>query len=520
MKKIIALVCMLNLILISCKKASLSEISSSSSALIPVNDIDDKIHQALLSTGSFNWNEASPQLIWSALAQSDHVLSVGFSINGFIVDESNISQIDIHDQEWQKAKQHLLEDILQSEKALHPEMEMKDLQPWEEEVLPVVDVYVRNPRTIQLLRDRSNIRYAEPLGYEPGGVGMNKAIENETDHALTSSSGCGSNVAAGGLQSLSDYLNILPNASQSWNMSYHGIQKAWTKSSGSGIKIFIIDTGGEFDQENLGSTFNQGYSRNRTVEKIVTLPQDRFLGIPIGSVETPDDGCGHGTAMAGACAGPRGTDGNTVGVAYNCNLVTCRAAADVYLDESRESKGVADAFTNAANRADVRIISMSLGRLTNSSQITDAILYAYGKGKMIFCAAGTSFSWTSGWAGVIFPASLSQVNAVTGVKASNFNNTCDDCHSGSATDFTVVMEKSAGAEHPLSLAMYGDVPSTVGGSSVATASTAGIAALIWSRFPSWSRDQVLNKMIQSSSNYPLRNVSLGWGMVNADVATN
>jgi subtilisin family serine protease len=224
--------------------------------------------------------------------------------------------------------------------------------------------------------------------------------------------------------------------------------------------------------------------------------------------------------MAGACAAPRGLDGNTVGVAYNCNLIVCRAATDVYLDESREAKGVADAFTYAAGRTDVKIISMSMGRLTSSSQITDAILYAYGKGKLIFCAAGTSFSWTSGWAGVIFPATLSQVNAVTGVKSSNFYTPCTDCHSGAETDFTVVMEKSIGTAHPLSLAMSGDYPSTIGGSSVATATTAGIAALVWSRFPSYTRDQVLSKMIQSSSNYPWRDATLGWGMVNADMATN
>ena len=67
-----------------------------------------------------------------------------------------------------------------------------------------------------------------------------------------------------------------------------------------------------------------------------------------------------------------------------------------------EVKGASDAFTNAANRSDVRIISMSMGKITSSSQ-QDAIVYAYGKNKLIFCAAGTSFSWTSGWYGVIFP---------------------------------------------------------------------------------------------------------------------
>ncbi|HRD42695.1 MAG TPA: S8 family serine peptidase, partial [Ferruginibacter sp.] len=83
-----------------------------------------------------------------------------------------------------------------------------------------------------------------------------------------------------------------------------------------------------------------------------------------------------------------------------------------------------------------------------------------------------------------------------------------------------VMEKASSNLHQLSLAMQGDVPSTVGGSSVSTATMSGMAALVWSRFPSYTRDQVLNKLIQSSSNYPNKSSSLGWGNVNAYLATN
>ncbi len=234
-----------------------------------------------------------------------------------------------------------------------------------------------------------------------------------------SSSGCGSNIAEPLVDNV-DYTTIAPGTKQSWNYAYHKIPHAWAKSTGAGTKVFIIDTGCEFDQENLGSAFNQGQSSGRTTEKIVTLPRATFFGIPTGPVETPDDGCGHGTSMAGACAAPRGIDGAACGVAYNCNLVVCRAAEDVFMDASREVKGASDAFTNAGNRADVKIISISMGRITSSSQMQDAIMFAYGKGKLIFCAAGTSFGWAAGWFGVIFPATLSQVNAVTGVRDNLF----------------------------------------------------------------------------------------------------
>ena len=58
----------------------------------------------------------------------------------------------------------------------------------------------------------------------------------------------------------------------------------------------------------------------------------------------------------------------------------------------------------------------------------------------------------------------------------------------------------------------------VGGSSVATATTAGIAALVWSKNPTWTRDQIINKMRQSATYYPTPNSSYGYGNVNAALA--
>jgi subtilisin family serine protease len=476
----------------------------------PVADINAYIRQTLQQQGQFDWNAVPANMVWSAVVQSDNILSVGYKPAGETNVDDRLQNIDINNTAWKNAKAQVLQIIFEEERKTNPSLIKETLEVWPETVLPVMDVTIKNYSTIEKLRASGMVRYAEPLGYDA------KLEVNLTE----SSSGCGSNVSDNTIVANTHYTTISPNAKASWNYAIHGVQNAWTKSTGAGVKVFIIDTGCEFDQENLGSAFNQGNSTGRTVEKIVTLPRSTFLGIPTGPVETPDDGCGHGTSMAGACAAPRGTDGNMVGIAYNCNLVTCRAAEDVFLDASREAKGVADAYTNAANRADVKIISMSMGRITNSSQVKDAINYAHGKGKLILCAAGTSFGWTAGWYGVIFPAWLSNVQAVTGVKQNtNFTN-CETCHKGSEVDFVVVMERAGDNMHPLSLAMSGNVPSTVGGSSVATASMAGMAALVWSKYPSLTRDQVITRLQQYSSRYPTKSSEYGWGTLNADAATN
>jgi len=474
--------------------------------------LDEQILSRVRETGQFDWNQASAHFTWSALKRSDYVLSVGYrpanTTGELPADAASLPA-------WQEARAQVLALILAEERKAHPELTLEKLMAYDEKVLPVLDVTVRELSTIKALRASQLVRYAEPMGYEPdrGGNTANKGA------ATASSSGCGSNTAQNGLLAGADY-TTLPNGSKSsWNQAdqFHGIRASWSQSTGQGIKLVIIDSGVSDAQENLGGAFNQGLSTGRTIERLVTLPRATFLGIPTGPVETPNDGCGHGTSMAGAAAAPRGTDGNTVGIAYNANLISVRAAEDVFIDGSREVKGVSDAYILAGNRADVRIISMSMGRLTNSSQMADAIRYAYSRGKLIYCAAGTSFDWSAGVVGVIYPASMAEVVAVTGVQ-DNLTTRCDECHTGSKVDFTVVMQKTSNDRRPLSLAQSGDAPSTVGGSSVATASMAGMTAVLWAKYPAESRAQIINRLVAASSNRYSRSSSFGWGRVNLGAA--
>jgi subtilisin family serine protease len=184
----------------------------------------------------------------------------------------------------------------------------------------------------------------------------------------------------------------------------------------------------------------------------------------------------------------------------------------VQRETSSQQNGVNTAFTDLANNTRVKIISMSMGHIFSVGKIEDGVKYAYSRGKLIFCAGGTSTSFTN-FVGVIFPASMSETQAVTGVKEGTSNQKCDVCHSGSQIDFTFQMERANGNTVPV-LSYYNNQADYVGGSSVATAATAGIAALVWAKNPSWTRDQVLNKMRQSATYYPTVNSSYGYGNIN------
>lgn len=447
--------------------------------IIPKSAINAFVSQQLETHGYFDWKMASDTMVWSALLHGDSILSVGYSSSS---SAAEILQLI-------SAKEDIASD--------------KGLRSSTAEKLHFLNVHVSHYETIRTLRASGKVRYAEPIGY---GAYMRDVSEKDAAAASDIlASGCGYNTAKTDLVAGADYTVTSPAAKLSWNYGYHRIEQAWQRATGQRIKVMIIDTGVSPQQENLGATFNQGWSAGRTVQKIGTY----FNG-------SPDDACGHGTSMAGVLAGPRGTDGNTAGIAYNCDLVTVHAAENVVLLSTDAINGVTNAYVLGADDPAVKIISMSMGTIFSSGQIKDAISYAYGKQKLMFCAAGTSTSFFAGFVGVIFPANQPQVVAVTGMK-DNLRDRCDNCHTGSKVDFAIVMQRSTG-RNPLSLAMSGDVPSTVGGSSVATASCAAIAALVWSKYPTYPRDSIIARMARASGFANSRSSKFGWGIINADAA--
>ncbi len=471
-------------------------------AIIPKAEIDEFIMNSLMKNDEFNWSEANDVMLWSALVHADSVLTVGYTVPEAGDINQRITSINVKDPLWVQSKDDILDETVTvlSRKYNKP-VDIQDLQNFTHEVLPFVEMKAFDLEVISRLRSLDNVRYVEPLGYEvdfqtygPGERYSDSGCSNAPDFNLSPNT----------------FTTITPNAKMSWNYPAMGIDQAWQYSTGQGITVGVIDTGLSPDQDNLGSNFNSGLSSNRSVERYGFYATGMWWW---KRIDGPDDGCGHGTAMSGVIAAPRNNSGSSVGVAYNSNLIGVRGTSDVIVNGGNEKDGVSDALVFLGNRNDVKIISMSIGDVFYNSKVADAIRYAHGKGKLIFSAAGTSTSFTN-WFGVIFPATMSETVAVTGVKEGQYTR-CDICHSGDKVDFTVIMEQAGSNAHPLTVAMVGSQPSTVGGSSVATATAAGIAALVWSKNPTWNRDQVLNKLKQSADFYPNKNSQFGYGNLNA-----
>lgn len=457
---------------------------------LSISEINSKISETLSTKGNFNWSNTDAHFLWSALVHGNNILTVGYGSENEIFSE-NRSQSLIN------KKDELVSLISKNEKISKDKLTIVEHQ-----IINVFDIEVKSIETIIALRKSKNVRYIEPNGYN----------HYTNDQYQRSSSGCSKN---GETINTAHYTIIAPNNAQvSWHFNKHNIQQAWNYSTGSGVTVGLIDTGVSESQQLLNSVgFNDGYSSGRFVQKYGTFIDSAWWWS--SNYDGPHDKCGHGTAMASTIAAPRNDNGMPVGVAYNSNLVAYRATEDVLLNDYHERKGVSDALTQLGNRSDVKIISMSIGYIWSIGNISDAVKYAYSKGKLIFAAGGTSTSFTNGF-GVIFPATMSETVAVTGVNDGLTYERCETCHSGDKIDFTIIMEgDNDTSKAPPVLGFYNGERRYTGGSSVATATTAGIAALVWSKYPSWTRTQVLNRLKQSSEFYPSRNSSFGYGNIDA-----
>lgn len=496
MKKNVFYVMFLLFVAVSCNRDELqnqvTEIEVAQKDPLDAKQINAKINESIKSSGSFSWTKSSDHLVWSSIFQGNKVASIGFGSSKNDFDRSLSSD----NEQIQNEILSLIEKYEGKEKGR--------ILLTSDKYLNQIDVAIEKQETVIALRKMKTIRYLEPADYH---YFENENKLNGTAKSSGSSSGCGFESIA---LNAADYTIVTPNAKAPWSFYKHNITNAWSYSTGAGVTIGLIDTGVSPEQSLLGSSFNNGSSSGRTISKV---------GVHVDSVwpwatgyDGPNDQCGHGTKMASAMAAPRNNQGQPVGVAYNANLIAYRAATNVVLDGYHEQNGVKIAFTELANNNSVKIISMSMGHIFSVGKIEDGVKYAYSKGKLIFCAGGTSTSFTT-FVGVIFPAWMPETQAITGVKENTSNQKCDVCHSGAEIDFTYQMERTSGNSIPV-LSYYNAQTDYVGGSSVATASTAGIAALVWSKNPSWTRDQVLNKMRQSATYYPSPNSDYGYGNIN------
>lgn len=467
------------------------------------SEVFDRLQSRLESSQEvIQWKNVDNHLLWSTINSQDKMVSIGYKPSSESNIKSRIHTIDTNKQEWTNAKEKIINFIVSESQAKYGNQITREslIPKGKQNDLPYLNIKVLDREIMEEVMQMPEVRYFEPKSNPDFGK------------RLKSDSGCSSGVSN---VSGSDYTTITPQSLQSWHHDKHNIPCAWTNSNkGDGIWIAVMDTGISSAQDKLNSEFAVGQSTGRVVEKYNTFQTN---GV---STSNWQDQCGHGTSMSGLAVAPRGFDNMPAGVAYKSNLISYRVTEDVVINTGDEKDGVTEALYHAGNDPRLNIISMSIGDVFSSGQVEDAINYAYNNGKLIFAAAGTSTSITN-WYPVIFPAWLSQTVAVTGIKDGSNRQRCSSCHDGPEVDFVVEMQRSSDNDRTaVTLAMPNNDNGYVGGSSAATATMAGIAGLVWGNNPTWSRVNVLTRLIQSADGYPTRDNDFGWGAVDVCAAVD
>ncbi|MCW8880641.1 MAG: PKD domain-containing protein [Kangiellaceae bacterium] len=260
-------------------------------------------------------------------------------------------------------------------------------------------------------------------------------------------------------------------------------------ASASNRKVCIMDTGYTLNHPDLPSSGVTGDDR-------------------AGSNSTGNwynDGNGHGTHVAGTIAAIGGNGQGVVGV--NPSGTLGLHIVKVFKDDGNWGYGsnLVIAVEQCA-AAGSNVISMSLGGGGSSSAEQSAFNSANAQGILSIAAAGNS-----GNSSMSYPASYNSVVSVAAVDSSG--------NKASFSQYNSQVEIAAPGVGVNSTWNNGGYNS-ISGTSMATPHVSGVAALIWSHYPSCSNQKVRDAMNQSAEDRgsPGRDTSYGHGIVKAKAA--
>ncbi|MFE9412563.1 type VII secretion-associated serine protease mycosin [Streptomyces sp. NPDC006704] len=284
---------------------------------------------------------------------------------------------------------------------------------------------------------------------------------------------------------------------EQWFLDAMKAQEMWRTSTGKGIVVAVIDTGVDPNNPDL---------------KGQVLPGRNFATGEPGDERT--DSQGHGTGMAGLIAGTGaygGGDG-AFGLAPGAKILPVRMPAEVAsgAEGTKRFNAIAPGAIRYAADQGARIINVSMGVQDGSAELSAAVRYALGKGSLVFAAVGNS-----GDSGnrIEYPAATPGVVGVGAVGK--------DLHRTAWSEYGSQVDMAAPGVEMVHACGGGSGLCKTDGTSDATALASASAALIWSKHPEWTNNQVLRVMLNTiggPTDGAKRNDSIGYGIVRPRVA--
>ncbi|MFF9848239.1 type VII secretion-associated serine protease mycosin [Streptomyces litmocidini] len=263
---------------------------------------------------------------------------------------------------------------------------------------------------------------------------------------------------------------------QQWHLDTMGAEEIWQLSTGKGVTVAVLDSGVEKENPDLRGRILKG--KDFATDK----PGDEYT-----------DYTGHGTGMAGLIVGTGARDGGNgaFGLAPGAKILPVRVPG---AERGEMSQAAADEEFNRAMPQAIRyaadsgakVINISQGAMTGSQQLTDAVKYALGKGALVFAATGNGaekgneVEYPAATPGVVGVGAVDQ--KLTHIPTSTHGDQVDIVAPGK----DLVHACGGGT---------GMCKST--GTSDATALASAAAALLWSKHPDWTNNQVLRVMLNT-----------------------
>ena len=286
-----------------------------------------------------------------------------------------------------------------------------------------------------------------------------------------------------------------PRFEEQWNLSLIGMPQAWAIENGDPeVVIAVIDTGFDYTHEDLASQTwvnageipdngidddNNGYIDDVRGWDFSEPPSSDGSQKSQNGDNDPIDESGHGTHVTGIIGAAVDNDVGIAGIAWNCTLMPIRGAGVEGIRDDRSAAAIIYAVDNGA-----RVINMSWGGRERSFVLRDAVDYAYARGVLMVAASGNDSEGAS-----IFPAGYRKVISVAATEQhkkkfyqSNFGASIDIGAPGNVIVSTHINNRY----RPLS------------GTSMATAHVTGVAALIISKRPSLTHQEVRQILLSTT----------------------
>lgn len=305
---------------------------------------------------------------------------------------------------------------------------------------------------------------------------------------------------------------------------------AWDVATGTGVTVAVIDTGYR-PHADMSGQFVGGYdfiadtamaADGNGRDSDASDPGDSVTAGQCGAGEPASGSSWHGTHVAGTIAARTNNGAGVAGVAFNSKILPVRVLGKCggYTSDIADAIIWASGGTVAgvpANANPAKVINMSLGGGGACGTTTqNAINSARSRGTVVIVAAGNentnaSNSNPANCAGVVTVAATNR----SGGRAyySNYGAVVDVAAPGGDVRTAgggILSTLNAGSTTP-----GADSYAFYQGTSMATPHVAGVAALMLSKTPSLTPDQIESQLKSTSRPFPATCTSCGAGIVDA-----